>query len=295
MESPFPGMDPFLERPGVWAEFHDMLAVAARQQLLPQLPDGYDCRVEGELYLPSTGEAEFDRRLFGQSDFDTTFRFRAETSPAEATETEERVGLGGGSVRDLAGTGAALAAPVVARLPEVPEARPERSLTIRDRDGDRIVCVAEILSPTNKRPGRDRERYLRKRRAILWSDTHLVEVDLLRSGPPLPMESDPGGELRVAVSHAADRPEVGVWPFGLRDPLPTVPVPLGEDDPPLKLDLAAAVARAFAENGFFLRAYRRPPDPPLAPADAAWAADLLTAAGIPLPPGFPPTAEAAAS
>ncbi len=94
----------------------------------------------------------------------------------------------------------------------------------------------------------------------------------------------------MLVSHAAERPEVGVWPFNLRDSLPTVPVPLGKEHAALRLDLAAALAKAYDDNGFALRAYRRPPVPP--PPDAAWAAGLLTAAGIPLPAGFPADAPA---
>ncbi len=42
----------------------------------------------------------------------------------------------------------------------------------------RVVTVIEVLSPANKT--RHRDRYIANRDAILSSDSHLVEIDLLR-------------------------------------------------------------------------------------------------------------------
>src|SRR5262249_3154426 len=39
--SPFPGMDPYLEDPALWPEFHRRLVASIRQFLLPDLPDRY--------------------------------------------------------------------------------------------------------------------------------------------------------------------------------------------------------------------------------------------------------------
>ena len=64
-------------------------------------------------------------------------------------------------------------------------------------------------------------------------------------------------------------------------------MPLSGDDPPVWVDLGAVFTTAYDRGGFARRAYRRPPTPPLSLADAQWAAGLLTAAGVPLPLGFP--------
>ena len=48
--------------------------------------------------------------------------------------------------------------------------------------GKRVVTVIEVLSPTNKLSGPGRESYLAKQRHILESQSHLVEIDLLRAG-----------------------------------------------------------------------------------------------------------------
>jgi hypothetical protein len=70
-----------------------------------------------------------------------------------------------------------------------------------------------------------------------------------------------------------------VWPVGVRDPLPRIPIPLrpGEAEP--LADLRAALDLVYDGGGYRRKIYHRPPDPPLAAADAAWAAALAPAAG----------------
>src|SRR4029453_5934831 len=95
-----------------------------------------------------------------------------------------------------------------------------------------LVTAIEILSPTNKR-AEGRMEYLVKRRRILLSTAHLLEIDLLRQGQRLPMHDPlPPAEYFVLLSRAENRPITEVWPLALRDPLPTVPVPLlpGDSD-----------------------------------------------------------------
>ena len=59
-----------------------------------------------------------------------------------------------------------------------------------------MVTVIELLSPSNKRAGDDREQYLAKRRELLRSPAHLVEIDLLRDGPPCPRKAGPSATIR---------------------------------------------------------------------------------------------------
>jgi hypothetical protein len=39
MKPVFPGMDPYLEAPGVWPDFHDTFLAYARECLQPLLPE----------------------------------------------------------------------------------------------------------------------------------------------------------------------------------------------------------------------------------------------------------------
>ncbi len=41
METPFPGMDPYLEEPGMWPDVHHELIAIIRDQIQSQLASGY--------------------------------------------------------------------------------------------------------------------------------------------------------------------------------------------------------------------------------------------------------------
>jgi hypothetical protein len=148
---------------------------------------------------------------------------------------------------------------------------------IRDRRSRRLVTVVELLSPSNKRAGSDREQYEYKRAEILASQTHLVEIDLLRGGDRMPFEEPVECAYCVMVSRYRDRPRAGLWTMGLRDPLPRVPVPLLDNDPDAELDLQMLLHRLYDTGGYADFIYDSEPDPPLSPEDAAWARGLIGA------------------
>jgi len=102
----------------------------------------------------------------------------------------------------------------------------QRYLEIRDRRNRELVAVVELLSPVNKKSGPDRAQYLTKRSGILASPAHLVEIDLLRCGRAMPDHERPSSTYGVMVSRVEERPAADFWPIGLRQPLPTIPVPL---------------------------------------------------------------------
>jgi hypothetical protein len=142
------------------------------------------------------------------------------------------------------------------------------------------VTIIELLSPSNKKAGGDRDQYLSKRSDIIASPTHLVEIDLLRGGRRLPMAPAGSGDYGALISRGEDRPNA-VWiPIRLRDPLPTIPIPLAGNDPPVPLDLQALLHRMYDTFGFKKYMYQTPPDPPLSAEDAAWARGVLAAAGV---------------
>ncbi len=69
----------------------------------------------------------------------------------------------------------------------MPLERRERYLEIREIATQRVLTVIEVRSPSNKQSGNGRRKYLAKRQAVLSSATHLIEIDLLRKGEPMPM------------------------------------------------------------------------------------------------------------
>lgn len=158
---------------------------------------------------------------------------------------------------------------------------PHVSIEIRDVVQRRLVTAIEILSPTNKR-GEGRAEYLAKRRRLLLSSAHLMEIDLLRGGERVPMQQPlPTAHYFVLLSRAENRPLVDVWSLTLHDRLPTVPIPLLAGDADVPLDVQAAFDAACDLLGRdLLINYRQPPEQPLSDEDAAWVETLLRAKGV---------------
>jgi Protein of unknown function (DUF4058) len=60
MPSPFPGMNPYLEQPDVWLDFHQSFIAAMRDALVPQIMPRYIVKIEEQLYIHEP-PAEFRR------------------------------------------------------------------------------------------------------------------------------------------------------------------------------------------------------------------------------------------
>ena len=51
MNCPFPGMDPYIERPQIWPDFHDRLITYIAEALQPQLRPRYAALTQDRLYV----------------------------------------------------------------------------------------------------------------------------------------------------------------------------------------------------------------------------------------------------
>jgi len=251
MPSPFPGMNPYLERAGVWRKFHHHFITTAMTHLAAQLDPRYLVDIETQLYIH---EPPADRR----------FRDTADGSVADSSSRASQSG----------GAAPAAVAPVYVTILDEVEIEKVHSVLIRDADGNEVVTVVELLSRSNKYAGPDREQYLRKRTELIRSGTSLVELDLLRGGPRMPPDDMPTCDYCAVVSRVEERPRLGVWPWRLREPMPTIPVPLRQGEAAW-LDLKAVLDRLYDEGYYERSAYARPPEPRLSPDDAAWAAQFL--------------------
>ncbi len=251
MPSPFPGMNPYIERDTVFPDFHHHFASVAVELLVPQIRPRYFAKVEVDVYLHEAS-AE-DRHLLGRPGI-----FIGDKVPQPAT---------GNTTMTHAPAQALIPVPVdIIRLPHV---------EIFDKDHRDAVTIIELLSPTNKFRSEDRSTYISKRQHVFRTSTHFVEIDLLRGGPRLPMDDLPDCDYYALVSREEDRPHVGVWPIKLRDRLPAIPIPLRSPDPDAQLDLQTVLNRIYDAVGFADYIYDGNPNPPLHPEDAAWAKELL--------------------
>ncbi len=247
MPSPFPGMDPFVEGQR-WRDFHTSYITVIREMLTPNVRPRYVVEVEEYVYLAREGE-EPDR-LFTPD----VAIVEASTRPAAAPQGRT-----------------AVATPAIYTLP-MPTRYRQAFLTIRGRQWQNVVTVIELLSPWNKTPGEGRTTYLVKRSNILYSQANLVEIDLLRGGLRLPTrEPLAPADFHTFVNRNGRLPQVEVYSCTLRDPLPTIPIPLAGDDPDVPLDLQVAFTTTYDRAGYdYSLDYARPPEPPLEPAAAEW-------------------------
>ncbi len=262
MSSPFPGMDPFIE-PQEWSDFHTRAITVIAELLDPGLGDRYVARVERRVYIDRDPLEEFkpSQRWIGP----------------DIALLREPTGPSGVSVAP-AGAGS-LASAVECLVPQ-PETKREAYLVIRDPEVGGVVTVIELLSPTNKRPRSDgRKAYLRKRREVLSSDSHFVEIDLLRRGRRMPFQTPAplAADYFALVSRVRRRPTAQLHPFGLRHRLPTIPIPLRGDDPDVPLDLQAVLDTVYdrARYGRTLN-YAAPLDPPADDETRRWIESVLT-------------------
>jgi hypothetical protein len=170
-------------------------------------------------------------------------------------------------------------APRVAQLP-MPEEIIERHLAVRDVVTGEVITVIELLSPTNKLTRDGRRQYARKRRPVLGSATHFIEIDLLRAGEPFPFrvqDDETQSDYRIIVSRAPDRPQAAAYLFTIHDPIPDIPVPLQPGDTEPSVALNRLVHDVYDRAGYDLALdyQQAPPPPPMRPQDVQWIQQLL--------------------
>jgi hypothetical protein len=248
MGSPFPGMDPYLETPALWSDFHASFITYWRDALIDCLPSNYEARIDEKVNLVEVAPL---RRKLLEPDVAVSQRESSRTpSPAPA--------------------GVATLEPVTLSLP-VEEERHERHIEILHRPDRTLVAILEVLSPANKEePGRT--AYLAKRNALIHHPVHLVELDLLLKGQRLPLEEElPAGDYYALISRGDERPKCQVYAWTLRQALPAIPIPLLPPDPDVWVDIGA-VFRTTYERGRYQRSvdYANPPPVSLDATRLAW-------------------------
>lgn len=255
MKSPFPGMDPFLEQPAFWSDFHATFVNYWREAVADLLPPNYEATLGERVYLV---ERDPDERKLGYPDVALTHgEIPLGTQPQASGQT-------------------ATLEPVTIPLTMLEGPR-ETYIEILYQPERSLVTALELLSPANKQlPGR--VEYLAKRRALLLQKVHLVELNLLIGGHRLPFEKPlPPANCYYFLSRDEDRPDCQVYHWSLRDPLPTLPVALKHPDPDIYIDLGAVFATVYERGKFFRRVdYHRSIPAFIGEADREWVQQILS-------------------
>ena len=248
MATIFPGMDPYLEDPQIWPGVHSRFIVYLSDYLQPLLRPRYVAAVEERVYVAGP-----DRDIIP----DVSLKPRRPEPKGSAH--------------------AAIADPP--ELERISLEVHESFVEILDlQSNQRVVTVIELLSPTNKYAGPGRVQYQGKQRDVLRSQSHLIEIDLLRTGPhvlavpELTARKKPYDYL-VCVNRAEEHRDLfELYRRQLNERLPRIRVPLADNDPDVVLDVQAVLAETYERGDYRERIrYTEPCCPPLSAADQDWA------------------------
>ncbi|MCB1098215.1 MAG: DUF4058 family protein [Verrucomicrobiae bacterium] len=262
--NPFPGINPFLELQ--WADIRISLIVYISDALSQMLPE--DLRSLAEENLSVKGALQKN--------------YRADVAVVESSsdgfpplwQPNAESGM----------------APVVAAEPEIILVGPEtqRWIEIRDRY-EELVTVIEVLSPSNKISQAGREQYRAEQQDLLSAGVNLVEIDLIRQGSHVitadesRLRPNESGETRYIIcavrARHPDRHEVYYCP--LRDPLPTIRIPLRPFDPDVPLTLQPLIDRTWRTGRCWHLNHRaNPPGPDWSESECQWIDEKLIQAGL---------------
>ena len=265
MPSPFPGMDPFLENPRIFPDFHDTMIAFIKEGIQPKLPAPYYAAIAARVWLEKAD------RFLGPD-----VRIHREEGPKPHMHPDNGVVI----IQDT------MTKPVVFRVPLEEIKETYLQVFQHDKKGEkRLITSIEILSPTNKLLGkRGRTLYLRKQREMLRGGVNLVEIDLLRGGThatAVPLDwalAKTGGfDYHVSIRRPARAEEYVVYPIPLTASLPTIGVPLLDDDGEVALDLQAIFIKTYDAGNYERQgAYEgRVPDPALTTSQIGWVKKII--------------------
>ena len=269
MNSPFPGMDPYLEQ--YWSDVHSRLTIYSSDELNQLLPPGLIARCESRLIVQNLeGGSRWVRPDVVLTEFPPVSFSDVEIDDGSDAEIDE----GGVAVAT------AVAEPIRVRVQSDNEIQHFVEI-IDPRDGDRVVTFIEFISPSNKQPGDGLNKYQQKQCECHEAAVNLVEIDLTRT---------PGRENILKLVHLQQRHRetylASVWrathpdrydfyPLSLRRRLPKIRIPLRPTDTDVVLDLQPLVDLAYRNGAYGRIDYSRPLELPLPAEDMAWAAERV--------------------
>jgi len=261
MLSPFPGMDPYIEQPQIWVDFHNRLADEISAHLNAQIRPNYFARLTP--YTTYDVIAVAQTRVQG---------IRPDVGVLQRTPRLQP--MGSVAVAEM------VIDPPTAKNSTLLDMSIEwLSVEIRRTGEETLITAIEILSPVNKQPWHDAYAdYQRKRRELLHSTAHLMEIDLLRGGvrPALDRPASVAPYF-ITLSRAEQRPSIEIWQIPLNSRLPVLPVPLAKPDTDVPLNLGQIIANVYERGGYDAQIdYRQPmPPPALNQEETTWVGKLL--------------------
>jgi len=258
-------MDPWLEDPGIFPDLHNTFIAELRAQMTARLPNHYYTSIENRIFFEDSDWAKEPDINIDKSNRRSPLRSEV-TNAVMEYKTK----------------------PIIIATKSDP--RDEWRLEVRNTDGDELVTAVEILSPSNKRnKSRGREAYLAKQKEYLDNQTHLVEIDLLRAGlhstsinlAMLSSRTKKPFDYHVCVYRRPPNGRYEIYPFALKEPLPTINIPLLSSEPDAQISLQDVMERSYIQAGYDRRLdYTQQPQPKLNDARLKWAMSMISQSEI---------------
>jgi hypothetical protein len=250
MNTPFPGMDPYLEHPVLWEAVHTRMIVALANQIQPRLDPRYITSVEERVFI------EGHQRKYP----DIWVQKRNDAAAGGTLVAEPEVDSG-----------------VLLQVDDI-EVHQHRIDILDAYQELKLVAVIELVSPSNKVAGPGRDSYVAKQQEVLEKDAHLIEIDLHRRGSHvLSVPEWKAAELQpydylACVSRWPNRNQYRVYSRQLRQRLPKILIPLVDPDAPVAMDVQQALEQVYVDGRYMVRVrYHEPCIPPLIAEDQSWA------------------------
>lgn len=245
MKSPYPGMDPYLER--FWNDVHGPLITYIKDALNDALPAWFRATMQERVII-----ADQERPLSGA-------RY-PDVSILDAPHF-----TGGGTA--VQSSHFVVHSPALLHFSGEPLT--EYSVEIVDtKFGEKVVTAIEVLSPENKRSGDGLVQFQRKQSEYRNARVNRVEIDLLREGrrlfdfPLRLLKPEQHTPYYVTVYRGSVRDQCEIYAISLSEPLPTIAIPLRADDSDVPLDLQPLIEHVY-RTGRFPIDYGDPCEPPL--------------------------------
>jgi hypothetical protein len=247
-------MDPYLESPAHWSDFHGHFVPQLAEAINQRLPDNYVARIGEHVSV-----------VMPVSEPPGAQSFLPDVTVIRST----RAASTGSSARTAI---AAPPEPVMMTNVELAEEHSEAYVRIVRLPAQELVTVLELISPTNKY-GDGRGEYMRKRHEFLRQPVNLVELDLLRAGVRVAFARPlPPAHYYAFVSRSSGTRVTGAYAWTVRYPFPRLPIPLRTPDPDVVIDLNEPFAAAYNRGRYWklIKYADVPPPPPFGGEDANW-------------------------
>jgi len=255
-------MDPYIERPAIWPDFHDRLIPLIAGLLQPMLKPRYVALMQDRWFVVESNRPI--RPDVAVIRTNKPKRSKSSQSSAAVLDVDE---------------------PVVFEIWREDVKQPMIEI-VEPAEGNRVVTAIEVLGPDNKTLGPGRDKYLQMRDDYWQGGASLVEIDLVRGGQPTVRLNDeqlamlgPHRHVVAVTRRWPSRCEVYSIPLAQR--LPKVAIPLAYNDTDVTLELQAAMNRCWDEGPYpELLHYADGPPADLSESEQAWCKEQLRKASV---------------